>query len=143
MLEESSGSLRLIWTPFGQVQSEPTGKIRFPAAKQVGGLYRFRVFYSSGERAVYVGETDNLERRFAHYRNPGPTQVTNIRINALFAEVLTSGGTIDLDIVVDQAWINTGGADCAADLTRKDTRRLFENFVLVSQRVVGIECLNR
>ena len=26
---------------------------------------------------LYVGETDNLQRRLAHYRNPGPTQATN------------------------------------------------------------------
>jgi len=54
------------------------GKLSFPLAPEVPGIYRFDL----GE-LVYVGETDRLRRRFQHYRTPGPT---HIRIFALTAK---------------------------------------------------------
>jgi hypothetical protein len=92
---------------------------------------------------MYVGEAENLQRRFAHYRNPGPTQATNLRINSLFFEVLSGGGAIHLDTATDEVWVILDGQEIPADLARKDVRRLFENFVLATQSISEVECLNR
>ena len=90
-----------------------------------------------------MGETDNLQRRFAHYRNPGPTQPTNLRLNALFTELLSKGGSIEIEIVIDQAWIRWNNSELPADFGSKSVRRLFENFVLSAEKAVEIEDLNK
>ena len=48
---------------------------------------------------VYVGEASILSRRFQNYRTPGPTQHTNIRMNALFAACLGRDETITVDVI--------------------------------------------
>jgi hypothetical protein len=140
---EVSGGLRLVWSAAGLLSHGAEGKISFPKLQAVGGLYKFSVRRRDGSQAVYVGETENLQRRFAHYRNPGPTQTTNQRMNGLFVEVLASGGEIHLATVTDKVWIVLNGQEVPADLARKDVRRLFENFVLATQNVSEVECLNR
>jgi hypothetical protein len=64
-------------------------------------------------------------------------------LNALFRDVLLSGGAIEVDVVVDKAWLSLGEAEVAADFTQKSVRRLFENFVLSAGRAAEIEILNR
>ena len=44
----------------------------------------------------YVGESDNFSRRMGNYRNSGPTQSTNIRLDALLTDTLNTGGSADL-----------------------------------------------
>jgi hypothetical protein len=107
------------------------------------GLYRFRISKFDGGAAIYVGETDNLQRRFAHYRNPGPTQATNLRLNAFFLAVISSGGRIEVDIVIDKAWLTWSDVEVKADFRRKSFRRLFENLVLSAERADSIEDLNK
>ena len=43
--------------------------------------------FDLGDR-VYVGETDQLKRRFEGYRTPGVSQTTNIRLNAVLVALL-------------------------------------------------------
>ncbi len=52
-------------------------------ARELVGLFRAGLLtpIRIPNETVYVGESDNLRRRISHYRNPGPTQRTNIRIN--------------------------------------------------------------
>jgi len=142
-LAELVGTLRLKWQPIGTAIKETNGKIKFPKLPTKPGLYRFRVRTSDGNEGVYVGETDNLQRRFAHYRNPGPTQPTNLRLNALFTELLSKGGSIEIEIVIDQAWIRWNNSELPADFGSKSVRRLFENFVLSAEKAVEIEDLNK
>ena len=127
----------------GPIRRDSDGKIKFPTFRACGGLYRFLVRRFDGSRATYVGETDNLQRRFSHYRNPGPTQLTNVRINALFVGVLSDGGSIEVEVIVDHAWIKIGETEVAADFSRKDVRRLFENFILATQKIAEVEDLNK
>jgi hypothetical protein len=140
---EITCELRLAWAPLGSIRKDLDEKIQFPPAESRCGVYRFLVHRSDGSEAVYVGEAENLQRRFAHYRNPGPSQLTNQRINALVADVLSLGGSVDVEIVTDKAWIRTSAGEQVADLSRKDVRRLFENFILATQNVARIEDLNR
>jgi hypothetical protein len=67
------------WCPIGKVSLDAHGKLRFPAAPSAPGLYRFSI-HSASRDSAYVGETDNVQRRFQGYRTPGVTQSTNIRI---------------------------------------------------------------
>jgi hypothetical protein len=136
--------LRLQWKSAGTLTQDKDGRIRFPKLSAAPGLYQFKIFRSDGTRAVYVGETSDIQRRFAHYRNPGPTQQTNIRLNAMFTELLLQGAKIEIEIVTDGAWtIWNSGNEVKADLSKKAVRRLFENFVLCAEQAVDVENLNR
>jgi hypothetical protein len=136
--------LRIDWEPIGRVSSDGSGKIKFPKLPAKAGLYQFRTRRPDGTVGRYVSETDNLQRRFAHYRNPGPTQPTNLRLNALFKELLLQGGDIEVAIVTDCAWImQQDHKEQLADLTQKSVRRLFENFVLVVDKAHQVEDLNK
>jgi len=135
--------MKIDWEVIGQLNLDGGGKIEFPKAPSKGGLYQFHVERRDGGVSRYVGETDNLTRRFAHYRNPGPTQPTNVRINALFKELLSRGESITVAIVTQRAWILRDDKEEVANFTEKSTRRLFENFVLVMGKAKEIEELNR
>jgi hypothetical protein len=143
MNEELSAKLRLVWLPVGSTVIDDAGKLKFPRVSTSPGLYRFRISKLNGGAAIYVGETDNLQRRFAHYRNPGPTQATNLRLNAFFLAVISSGGSIEVDIVIDKAWLTWSDVEVKADFRRKSARRLFENLVLCAERADSIEDLNK
>lgn len=87
-----------------------------------------------GRPRVYIGETDLLQRRMAHYRSPGPTQTTNIRMNAALRKHLSSGGVASMAFIAD-ALLRTVGDEqplVPLDLSRKAARRLVENAALVS-----------
>jgi hypothetical protein len=137
------GALRIEWDVVGSVKLDEKGKIAFPKLPSKAGLYKFRVEKIDGSFGRYVGETDNLNRRFGHYRNPGPTQATNLRLNALFKELLRRGETIEVAIVTDRVWILRNNRDEVADLSDKSMRRLFENFVLVMDKARDVEDLNK
>jgi GIY-YIG catalytic domain len=140
---EQSGSLRIKWTPIGRVTLDLTGKCKFPAPPDGAGLYRFRFRKTDGTEALYVGESDNLRRRFGNYRNPGPTQATSLRINHAIVKHLKSGGEISVAISFESAWIQWDQSEMVADFSRKSVRRLFENFVLSAEKAADIEDLNR
>lgn len=138
-----SCALRIEWELVGRAILDNSGKIKFPKLPPKAGLYQFRIERPIGGVGRYVGETDILQRRFAHYRNPGPTQPTNLRLNALFKELLLQGGSIEIAIVTDRAWIIRENGEELADLTDKRVRRLFENFVLVMDKAHDVEDLNK
>jgi hypothetical protein len=99
-------------------------RLMFPVVKQVPGLYRFRIRASAGE-AIYIGESENLARRFRLYSGPGPSQQTNLRLNAKFRNVLSERAEIGVAIVTTEAWIDVSGTQVIADLSSKAMRRLF------------------
>jgi len=76
------------WQPVGPMQLE-AGRLVFPRLVEGPGLYRLTFDWPDRARGVYIGEADDLRRRAQHYRTPGATQQTNIRMNqALVAPVL-------------------------------------------------------
>src|SRR5438094_9526276 len=81
-----SESVRVVvafrWSEVGSIALDPAGKLAFPSLTREPGMYRLAIIERAGTTAVYVGEADDLRRRFAHYRNPGTTQPTKKRINA-------------------------------------------------------------
>jgi hypothetical protein len=104
-----AGALRLEWQSVGSAFEETDGKIKFPKLPAMPGLYQFQIFRRDGSQAIYVGESDNLQRRFAHYRNPGPTQQTNLRLNGLFRELLSQQAKIDIEIVTSVDFVERLG----------------------------------
>jgi hypothetical protein len=107
--------------------------------EDVPGLYRMTLTSGvAGARPqVYIGETDNLRRRLSsNYRNPGPSQQTSLRVNALLRAHLTAGGQVDLAVAV-AATLWRDGDEQALDLHRKAGRLLAESAALVLAQVTA------
>ena len=111
------------------------GKVRFPVPPAGSGIYQFRLRDGNGER-VYIGEAIDLRRRFAMYRSPGPTQLTNRRINNLMRQMLSDGGRVEVDVITE-AEISVGASHEALDLTRNPERLLVEQHLLDVARGAG------
>lgn len=134
--------LGMTWKPFGCVERDAFGKLTLPPVPAAPGVYCFRVRSGNQERR-YIGETDNLARRFNGYRNPGGSQATNIRINALLLEALRNGSEVSVSGVVDDAWVQWGSTPTIADLSAKAARCLFENAAILESKAIDIETLNK
>ena len=134
--------LEFRWQLLGQVRSDEDGRLLFPSAPRRPGLYRFRLS-GRGPARHYVGETEELRRRFQQYRTPGPTQQTNIRMSAEFADHLSGGGCIGVDIVTGEIMVLAAGAPIQVDLAGKAMRRLLEHAALVDEAASGVTLLNR
>lgn len=134
--------ISMTWRTVGTLCLGDDGGLVFPEVPALPGLYRFRLV-GDGAPKSYIGETIHLRRRFAHYRNPGPTQTTNIRINALFMDHLAAGHGIDVDVILQDADMNIGEEPVSVDFSDKAVRRLFENAAIVAEGGQDIESLNR
>ena len=130
------------WRPLGRAEPDESGRLLFPSAPRQPGLYRFRLLGNDDIRH-YIGETDELRRRFQHYRTPGPSQKTNIRMNEEFRQHFATGGTIEVDIATDGISVSSAGASLSVDLADKAMRRLLEHAALVSEAGAGVRLLNR
>jgi hypothetical protein len=84
------------WLPCGNVELVG-GKLHFPRVPAAPGVYRMTFHDDRGQLVgVYVGEADLLSRRLQHYRTPGLSQQTNIRLNLDMVNTLAAGGHIRL-----------------------------------------------
>ncbi len=134
-------SVRFLWRKIGDVEIDRQDKLKFPQAPSHPGLYRFD-FTEAGGNQAYVGETDTLDRRFQHYRTPGPTQSTNIRLNALMREIIKSGGSIGVSIMTDGAIVAMNGGEKPPRLDSKSDRVLLEHAAIYAARESGISLVN-
>jgi len=130
------------WQSLGRVLRDTDDRLRFPATAASPSVYCFRIRHHAQERR-YIGETDNLARRFQNYRTPGPTQKTSIRINAVLLEALQSGADISASAVTSGAWVDWGAGRQAADLQSQSLRRLLEHAAIVECGAQDLEILNR
>ncbi|MHB1421895.1 MAG: GIY-YIG nuclease family protein [Gemmataceae bacterium] len=74
-------------------------------ASQQNILY---AFVSDGE-VMYVGKTRNrLYTRMSGYRNPGPSQCTNVRNNARIRALLQKGAAVDILALPDNGLLHYG-----------------------------------
>lgn len=101
------------------------GKLELPILPGRPGVYRFHIAHVQGVPSFYVGETDNLFRRMGNYRNPDPSQQTNIRIDQLLRDVIEKGGQVMVDVITAALL----GGD-VLDLVSKAARCLVENVAL-------------
>lgn len=121
----------------GYVRLDVEGKLRFPRLDESPGIYRFLITTSGDTTTAYVGETDRLRRRLQHYRTPGRSQTTNIRLNARMRKVLEEGGTVNV-AVIETATGSTG----VLDLSEQTARVLVESAWLLSLKAEGIPVEN-
>lgn len=96
----------------------------------------------TGATATYIEEADELRRRFAHYRNAGPTHPSNKRINALLKQLLADGGHASITIATS-ATLDINGVPSALDLTKKACRLLAENAALVKATLDGVDRIEK
>ena len=134
-------SVEFQWQPLGRLEQDENGRLLFPAAPRQPGLYRFRLL-GNGDIRHYIGETDELRRRFQHYRTPGPSQKTNIRMNEEFRQHFAACGTIEVDIAPNGVSVSSAGTPLRVDLADKAMRRLLEHAALVSEAGAGVKLLN-
>lgn len=127
------------WREIGEVRLGSDGKLMMPDPGAVPGIYRFRL--AGGDApSVYIGESDDVRRRFGHYRNPGPSQRTNVRMNERMRARLAEGGIVQVAVV-------TGAvlrvAECAEplDLERRASRLLLEEHLLGEARDGRVEAV--
>lgn len=125
------------WEPVGNVTLDAAGKLAFPRLPTEPGVYRFRLT-ESGPSAVYVGETVVLRQRIALYRNPDPTQRTNMRVHARFLGHLLSGGDIEMSIA-RTVKIELDGQTIVQRLAHTPERRLVENLALIAADAEGVD----
>lgn len=135
-------SVDVKWRHLGTLAQDANSDLTFPTVPITPGLYRFRLKDGDSSRH-YIGETMELRRRFQHYRKPGPSQATNIRVNALLKEHLESGGSAEVDIIIGGVMLTISGEEVDANLSDKATRRLMENAALVAEGGTDIDTLNR
>jgi hypothetical protein len=135
---ELNCSLKLKWIPQGLLVLDNKERVSFPRVQANAGLYRFAAKYPDGRFGNYIGESDNLSRRFGNYRNPGSSQLTNVRINFWLKELLDSGGEVSVSIV-EKVYLNGE----LADLSRKANRRMFEQMAIALEHAEDVESLNR
>jgi hypothetical protein len=130
------------WRPLGRVVLDEQQRLVFPRAPTGPGLYRFTIL-KGGKLARYIGESDNIERRFMNYRNPGTTQPTNVRLNERLLADLAAGAEIAVAIATEGFHLNRGDGSETPDLRVKSVRLLIESAALQSGGAEEIESLNR
>jgi predicted GIY-YIG superfamily endonuclease len=134
-------TVRFEWKVIGYIRLGEGDRLVFPKASSRAGLYRFEIERAQG-RAAYIGETDQLDRRFQHYRTPGPSQRTNLRLNALMLEALKAGDAISVAIMTEGAVITLDGREREAHLLEKSERVLLEQAAIYAARDAAIPILN-
>jgi len=131
------------WRPCGLV-ALVDGKLAFPRVPGTAGVYRLTFQDGCGGSAgVYVGEADLLPRRFQHYRTPGASQQTNLRLNPVMVSTLAAGGRIAVEIATSAQLMAADGSAVPLDLTRKAARVLVERAAEVAERTAGVLVLNK
>lgn len=133
--------LRLRWQPLGDIKLDDNNKFVFPAVEPISGLYRLEM-HRPPHTLVYIGETENLRRRFIEYRSPGKTQKTNRRICAELLRTFRDKGSASVSVVMDNAWLCTDSGCTAALIGSSNHRKLLEQ-VAIFAVPSGIRVLNR
>jgi hypothetical protein len=116
--------------PVGEVELAE-GKLEFPQLPQQPGIYVME-FTDGKQDTLYVGETEQLHQRMAHYRNPGPSQMTNIRLNTAIKAHIAISGRIRVGIIT---MAHVDGV--RLDLGTKVARLLVENALLLVEQRAG------
>jgi hypothetical protein len=90
---------------------------------------------------IYVGEAEELRRRIQHYRTPGPSQTTNLRLKELLERRQSEGCQVSLRILTDVAF-NKVPLD-RRSLSSKPLRRFIEAWVTLQLLSEGFDLANR
>jgi hypothetical protein len=131
------------WLPCGNVVLV-NDKLQFPRVPAAPGVYRMVFQDDRGQLVgVYVGEADLLPRRLQHYRTPGPSQQTNLRLNLDLMNTLAANGRVMLEVAVIAQLVAADGTKAPLNLTWKAARVLVERAAEVGERIAGAPMLNK
>ena len=122
------------WERLGTITLDDEHRLAFPKTTTTSGAYTFAV-----DEKRYIGEAVNLRQRFNGYRNPGPSQQTNLRMNPLLVDAAAQGVRID---IATTATAIIDGVEHALDLSRKSARLLVESAAITTALLNGDELLN-
>lgn len=120
------------WQPAGRVTLDAADGLAFPVLPAAPGLYRFWIESSEPRPGVYVGEASILRRRMQHYRTPGPSQSTNIRLNAMLKDALRGGSTVSLSIITTASLRLDEGPFTPLELARRTGRLIVEQAAITA-----------
>lgn len=136
--EVVEASVRFEWLAAGAVTLDSSSKPSFPSVPSRPGMYRFVLTDAVGATVgVYIGESDQIARRMGNYRNPGPTQPTNQRMNGRLRDVLGAGGLVELSVAFE---VTVDGE--AFGLDTRPARLLAENAALIRANQLGLPVEN-
>jgi hypothetical protein len=81
-----------------------------------------------------------MGRRFGQYRNPEPSQRTNVRLNERMRGLVAAGGIVEVAIVTE-AVLRVAECHEPLDLAHQTSRRLVEEHLLAEAREAGAEAV--
>jgi hypothetical protein len=123
------------WQDAGPVMLDPAERLLFPTLSTSPGLYRFWIDGGEERPSVYVGEAAHLRQRMQHYRTPGPTQPTNLRVNALLLAALQSRRLVSVAIIL-QVSVSLDGTDPRnLRLDRRNARLIAEQAAIAAIQI--------
>lgn len=129
------------WSFCGVVRLDGANRIVFPKTEAIPGIYRFTINAQDSKR-IYIGETDNLQRRMQHYRTPGKSQQTNIRLGKAIQKALETGGEVNLFVITERVFLTIGKEKQQMILNKKSERVLLEHAALCEAAANGHATLN-
>lgn len=128
------------WRGCGSITLDAAGRLVIPPLPSAPGLYRFTLLGPPCpvRPRMYLGEAENLSRRMSGYRTPGPTQTTNIRINATLLAHLQAGGSAEVAVATECSGSSGSGTQVTPlPLSMKSVRLLAESAAIVASRQNG------
>lgn len=133
-----------IWTVVGNPELIGDRDVAFPDLPRSSGVYRI-----SSATHFYVGEADQLHRRFSGYRRPGGSEETkfprtNRRVKSWIVGELKAGGPSGVLIeLCSTAQIRfENGEASRLDLERKHSRLAIESLVIEQTIRAGLTPVN-
>lgn len=109
-------------------------------------IYRWNIYRETpaDARIIYIGEGQRLvPDRIKGYLKPGPSQMTNKRLNARFREFIQNGYKVLLEILrFDEMYLGDS-AFKQSDLKNKHFRRFLEHMLITYYQQKGYTMLNR
>ena len=143
-------NLKFDWKP---VLLEDGTEYLFPGSQTRGmkeryggpAVYRWNIYTKVSEdlKLAYIGETVSLcPGRIAGYLKPGPSQITNRRINGEFKELIAKGRKIRLETLVVTDCVVDKFTFSAKDFEDSCFRRTIEHLMVTMAKRSGFELLN-
>jgi hypothetical protein len=138
-VHQITATTSFFWRAGGELGIDDAGVPIFPTYPASPGIYRLRF---TAQREVYVGETENLRRRFRNYRRPGATQYTSLWVRDRLVQALRDRELVLIEFSSSVS-LELQGATGDADLSRKNIRLLMESIAILCEQREGWVVLNR
>lgn len=126
------------WQEAGRVTLDAAGGLVFPVLPREPGLYRFWIEGADERPSVYVGEASDLRRRMQHYRTPGVSQATNIRLNELLKTAIAAGSVVALSTLTAVTVTLNEDEPRGLPLNRRNARLVAEQSAIAAAAVQNL-----